>query len=292
MSKKIKRVFAGCDQVLHLWANQSQSDARCANVFFEGVSCWSYGRHYELGRLHQVKGKRIAVINSTKYSNTTAKHQHAAYGAVSHMPRLYSSDVASIVTGLRETQDKLVSNLFDVFLRKRFWSTTTIEEYVLDLPAIEEFNSLCNILDKREFRIDVTEDFLELVQNHVKLQIVLRKKRDAESTNPAVIAKKQADALRRQTKTISDWRQGGSLTKALRNMHPQLIRIRGEYVETTKGASVPLQDALKLLASIREGKAKHGDAIGNFHLDSVSGDSVKLGCHVISLAEAESVLGS
>ena len=57
MAKRIKKVFSSSDQVIHLWANQSQTEARSRNVFFKGTSIWSYGFHYELGRLIQFKGK-------------------------------------------------------------------------------------------------------------------------------------------------------------------------------------------------------------------------------------------
>lgn len=42
--------------VAHLWANEKQESANGSNFYFEGESIYSYGRHFEVGRI--VRNKR------------------------------------------------------------------------------------------------------------------------------------------------------------------------------------------------------------------------------------------
>lgn len=45
--------------VAHLWANEKKESARGSNFFFEGESIYSYGYHFEVGRIVRNKrGKR------------------------------------------------------------------------------------------------------------------------------------------------------------------------------------------------------------------------------------------
>lgn len=37
--------------VAHLWANEKEESARGSNLFFEGRSIYSYGYHFEVGRI-------------------------------------------------------------------------------------------------------------------------------------------------------------------------------------------------------------------------------------------------
>lgn len=54
-----------------------------SNVFYEGDRLYSYGRHFELGRvLRTSKGEpRGVILNGDRYSATTTTHQNAARGA-------------------------------------------------------------------------------------------------------------------------------------------------------------------------------------------------------------------
>lgn len=123
MSKRIKQVFTLADQVLHLWANPSQHHARSRNVFFEGNKAYSYGYHYLLGVLHNIRGAKVAIINSTQYSRTTSKHQSYAKAAVSHYDAvIHSSDPENVEISLLETQEGLIEQLTDIFFRRNpYW---------------------------------------------------------------------------------------------------------------------------------------------------------------------------
>lgn len=62
--------------VAHLWANEQQYSATGSNFYFEGVSIYSYGHHFEAGRIVRNKrGEKAYLINECFYSSSTSKHQ-------------------------------------------------------------------------------------------------------------------------------------------------------------------------------------------------------------------------
>lgn len=69
--------------VAHLWANEKQESANGSNFYFEGESIYSYGRHFEVGRIVRNKrGEKAYLINDTYYSSATSKHQYYVRKAI------------------------------------------------------------------------------------------------------------------------------------------------------------------------------------------------------------------
>lgn len=81
------RRVVNSQQVAHLWANQSQSDARngSGSVSFAGDTLYSY--RTPIARVvDSVSGRRVALITCERYSATTSsRHMPAARSAVRHM---------------------------------------------------------------------------------------------------------------------------------------------------------------------------------------------------------------
>jgi hypothetical protein len=126
-AKRLKRVFANHREVLHLWANQAQSDARSENVFFEGDTCYSYGYHYPLAKLVKYRGHTVALINANGYSVTTSKHIRSARSAASHLITLdvdgyQGLSERCISSALLRLQGSLIETLFNHFNGRSFWS--------------------------------------------------------------------------------------------------------------------------------------------------------------------------
>ena len=56
--------------VAHLWANEKQESANGSNFYFEGESIYSYGRHFEVGRIVRNKD------GNEKYSTKNLPKAH------------------------------------------------------------------------------------------------------------------------------------------------------------------------------------------------------------------------
>jgi len=68
----MKKVYNKISDVIELWVNQSQSEAKAGNVFFEKNIIYSYGNHYPIAVIY----KDIVLINNKSYSVTTQKHKN------------------------------------------------------------------------------------------------------------------------------------------------------------------------------------------------------------------------
>lgn len=89
----MKHVFSDGSQVAHLWAHQSQQNARNSggNFYFDGETIYSYGGHFPIARVYN--GKVLFTLRT--YSNTTAKHIRMVSHACSHMEKVYMQNVIS-----------------------------------------------------------------------------------------------------------------------------------------------------------------------------------------------------
>ena len=287
--KRIKKVFSNGSQVLHLWANQSQSDARSSNVFFEGNTAYSYGYHFPLGQIHDFNGHKIAVLTSHSYSNTTAKHKNWSWSATSHLIQLSSSKVDCLDAALLETQTALIDDLSSNFTRRSFYSgskTNHYNEYYK--KQVETFNKTCDVLKQSKMKLDVSQDFIESMNDHVKACLEHQKVLDAEFDVRQ--AKRQLKLAEKLKVTIDLRKNGGPLTSDLRMLRPQIIRVQGDLVETSSGASVPLNEAKQLLSKLINKTAKENESIGSFKFNNLTNGIVVIGCHQISLEQAKQVL--
>lgn len=74
--------------VAHLWAHEKQEKASGSNFFFEGESIYSFGYHFEVGRIVRNKrGEKAYLLNKSKYQincvgSYTERHKYIASGAI------------------------------------------------------------------------------------------------------------------------------------------------------------------------------------------------------------------
>lgn len=77
--------------VAHLWANEKKESANGSNFFFEGESIYSYGYHFEAGRIVRNKrGEKAYLLNNEYYSTSTSAHQGYIYGAIPTGSKVFS----------------------------------------------------------------------------------------------------------------------------------------------------------------------------------------------------------
>lgn len=102
--------------VAHLWANESQESANGSNFYFEGQSIYSYGRHFEVGRIVRNKrGEKAYLINDRYYSSTTSRHQYYVREAIPTGSKVFSvgynmsntGNMAFVTSGLESIKDAI-----------------------------------------------------------------------------------------------------------------------------------------------------------------------------------------
>ena len=99
----MKRVFNTSSEVIHLFAQRAQHEARCGNVFFDNIDeIYSYGHHYLLGKFIDFN---TILINDNGYSVTTSKHIRELDSATRHKKQYFTTlcnidNVHSSIKGL------------------------------------------------------------------------------------------------------------------------------------------------------------------------------------------------
>src|ERR1039458_2443164 len=96
-------------QVAHLWAHQSQEEAKNSNgsLYFNGKTIYSYGSHFPVATFAENAAGQTAVLFTTStYSITTSGHCSAVRSAVRH-----------------------IRPLFNVPLRGRSWNLGNLADY-------------------------------------------------------------------------------------------------------------------------------------------------------------------
>lgn len=77
--------------VAHLWANEKKESGKGSNLFFEGRSIYSYGYHFEVGRIVRNKcGEKAYLLNDKYYSSFTYKHQRCVCSAIPTGSKVFS----------------------------------------------------------------------------------------------------------------------------------------------------------------------------------------------------------
>lgn len=102
-----KHVFP-TDEIAHLWAHQTQTEARNphGNFYFNDKTIYSYGSHFPIARhVTNDKGEAAILFTNRSYSSTTAKHIHIVRQAIPRgIPVFYVHNPEHDIKGEYRTQ--------------------------------------------------------------------------------------------------------------------------------------------------------------------------------------------
>lgn len=297
----MKQVFSNNSQVCHVWAQQNQPRGRSENIFFEGDTIFSYGYHYPMAKIHTYKGRKFALINSKGYSHTTSQHTSNVRSALNGlMPYYNSPDINSCSEAVKHLDQLAKEKVTSTLKVSKVTDTQDINWNVSRIKEVyEDANSLRKLLGKAEIKVS-TKDL-----NKVKEHLLNRLRRYKELNTPEMIEKKRVTAekrlIRKEAKEkleldndINNFRKGLSCTVRLHNLSFELLRIKDNEVETSRGAQVPLNEAFMLHKALKSGKTIIEKTIGHFTVESITDLNndkiIKIGCHKILLSEADRVL--
>lgn len=296
----MKRVFSSNAQLAHVWAQQTQDYGRGNSLFFERDTIWSFGYHYKAAKIHAIKGKPFALVNSDRYSSCTGKHLNYITSALQGlMPYFHAPDVTSPRDAVKHLDEKAQEQIAYALKRIKIESKRDIQwQFQSIREAFQEANKLRKFLGKAEKFASKKQ--LDAVQSHLEFRL----KRYHELNTPEMQAKREAERLKRierkealerasQAEKIQFFREGRNV--GIYGLSHEILRIKGDEIETSRGAKVPLDHAKLLYRAIKQGKSVEDQRIGHFRVNAVtdlpSGDKeIRVGCHRILLSEASLVL--
>jgi len=270
----MKKVFSNHSEVCHVWANNTDLNAigRASNIFFEGDTIYSYGRHFILGKRFIHNNRVITFLNTKSYSNSTSKHQNHLRSAVNgltfaiNFPNNSCFEISHLGQVRRDLEEE-IKGLIKKQLRARS------NDYY-----IREINSKASLITRlnQSFPDIVTPINLFEIKDYQKASLyAINLRNNREEREQA----KQAKKVEKEKEYLTQW-LNGSWSGQLYNL-PIYLRFNDNYIETSHGAKVPTLQAFKLLKDIREGKDCKGTRIGNYTVIETTLDYIKIGCHVI-----------
>ncbi len=272
----------------HLWANQSQGDARNkqGNFSFRGPSIFSYNA--EIARIvTNDRSDRAVMIADRSWSVTTSRHQSLARRALGNVQRFHVLDIGnkwqpSDHDCNRDHYADKIADLLGKAKRARKYRDSYLGSV---LNVAEEANAYAAFFGL-EWRLggDLAE-----IEAQRDTWAAARAEREAEE---------QRKADERLAENVEKWKAGEFVSVG--RASDIYLRVRteegAEFVETSRGARFPVEDAVKawrLIVACRargEGWERNGHMVrmGSFQLDAIDGSgTVKAGCHVMRFEESE-----
>ena len=283
------------EMVCHLWANQSQHEARNqqGTLYFKGDAIYSYGNHFPMARHAKGKHGPVTLITTQTYSLTTTGHMTMVRQAIrDDASILYCHDVWAISElDHMANLERIEKRCRELLLRAAKGRTLTAVHYKEAQDCVRR-----HLLYRKTFGLRLKRALTIPLKwkDEAKAQIA----KQAEHSKQVRLAKEENDRLYRivQLDDLESWKRGMNVNRSFHNL-PVVLRVVDydvegipRTVETSRGAQVPALHARriwKLVCTIRAtGKTYerngHTEHVGAFTVDSIDADgTLRAGCHVI-----------
>ena len=288
------RKVVSTKMVAHLWAHQTQDEARNkqGNFYFRDFTIYSYGSHFPIARIYQTKDSGTVVLfTNKKYSVTTANHKGIVQCSIPFGAHIV---VVPHVFAVGHVDHKM--NLR--YLRNEFIRTQ--EELVRSRKHSDSCESRLNALMQQHavyraafgVNLDTPLELTEGFEEEAKARVKAQQKAKREATKAAIKAAKEKEERSKQA--MEEWKQGKLTTYPIHHL-PVALRVKPtepETVQTSKGAEVPLSHAARLWKMVKAIKAGHREPYihnghstlhaGVFRVGQIRHDGTLItGCHVI-----------
>lgn len=236
----MRKVF-NIDQVAHVWAQHSQSEGRSSNgnFWFRYNAIYSY--RTQVARLvhSPITGAPAYLITTRKYSVTTSsKHMPAIYRAISG--RYFNVDDVQAESKERHAENvKHMKAEYEGLLLKLSRAKSNGEFIEAQARALR-----ASAIEYAEFFGLECPDFPAIEQetlDAMKERAARDRKRKAEETKK----RNAAHALERAER-LEKWRDNAEYVYFRTNRGEKTyMRVNGENIETSQGASFPVDHAKK-----------------------------------------------
>lgn len=289
-------------ELAHLWAHQSQSQGTGSSLSFSGPVLRNYST--AIGELVQTKDGTLAVLNATIYSVSTSRHQHYMRQAVSHLP---SVEVWGVRQGESEVVPKDAKGRTDKkWVREQIKTSLSKAAERMEKAGRARNPDTSHYLESQADYLvrnaETLAQWFKVRMPKVELGDLVARAEAIRKQEAARRKRFEAKLLKENAKKVEAWCAGARNEFPARVERVYLRRTQvvhpaeGEpdsVVETSKGAVIPWDDALRLfrfaLARRKKGWRRNGEtfAVGPYQLDAVNKSGIVAGCHRIGFDEME-----
>jgi len=298
----MKTVFSS-KQVCHIWAAQGQAEGKntSRSIWFERDIIYSYGRHFPMARIYSIGEGRdhfyFALVNSRTYSNTTSKHMsHVRSALQGRMKTLHVPRPEDMRNYENETHllNVIADTLEEIFNSRKIWgSHERLNDAIIDLNQYYKL-----IQSKQVFALDF--DTQLVVTKLLEEKAVKQRIKDDAKREKRFLADMKSDREMRERKArlgpqIDLWVSHANTEHIPQHFFPfDMVRVSKDKlrVETSRGAEVPLERAIRAVNLASRGLPLSGEMVGSFEIETEPDEKqfIKIGCHRISIVQARNAL--
>jgi hypothetical protein len=283
-------------EIPHLWAHQSQDEARnsTGSFYFEGTTIYSYGSHFPIARhVTNERNERAVLFTTAHHSVTTSGHCSAVARAIPpnvpvfRVPHLRSSwnDLPNH-TDNAESYIRRISELLGKAERARVNRDWHQREALGLREQLEGYVAFFDLSD-----VAVPEsDELDALQAWIMAHEEEERQRREEAARVA-----EKERRREQAERIQRFYAGDPDVSYISGVSP-MLRVVGDEIQTSLGARFPVSHAMHALAFIRKVRESgqeyirngHTIHLGHYVIDRIEPDgTVHAGCHIVRWEDIE-----
>ena len=282
----MRKVLSNNDEVAHFWANKVQSEGKGSNFFFENNIIYSYGYHFPIAKHYSVKGKDFILKTTQSYSVTTSQHAALVNRASSHLKSfsVYNVEPNCKQDHLDNVKDRIdfIGDLMLKANRSRKYKDLHLEHA---LSIAQEMKEYCSIyLPRHKFDFD--------------LEGIEKQKAEVEKKEKAIRKREEKAKLKKYIDYFTDWKNDNTMQRQYFSLSdsPIFLRVKGDLVETSHGASVPVHQAklfftlCKACKSSGKEKTNFDHRVGHYSPTKIdSKGNAVIGCHKLKFEEMQSI---
>lgn len=269
----MKTKFSSASDVIHLYAQRSQSHATSGSVYFYDDKIYSYGSHWLMGEfITNDKLETAIVINDNRYSNTTSNHTSQLRSATRQYKQFFVSgtDVRQVLNQIKENVGNLPkARKKEIYINDSTRLFNSLNEFISwrndkIRPKTEEYKAILALM-----KVINGGDYVEYLEKESKR--IAREKKKAEKIKAQKLA---TDILKFENHEIN----------RIYDTPEDYVRLSrdGIEVETSQNVSVPRREAKILYERIKAKKDIRGYEIAGYKVISLNG-TLTIGCHHINI---------
>lgn len=292
------KINVSSKEIAHLWVNQTQPYARANSQSFEDNTFYSY--RAEIGAIRYTpSGKKVIILNDTRYSVTTSKHQSRLIFACNHIPYfLYDNTFVKEFNYTPKPSEVTPEWLYNYYIKKServeySASRARLANKIYYLNQANYYLAEANNVNKTfELNLEVQDDHkFDTILNDLNIKYA-EEKRVKEAKQKLRLEEEKKNSLDKLVAWLNGNRIGFPSIYNSEGIFLRIDPLDSTIVETSRGANFPkelCEFLYKLYQRCKRTNTKYTEAIkvGEYILKSISSEGITAGCHHIKPEEIE-----
>ena len=285
----MKKVL-NAENVAHLWAHQSQDEARTPynNFYFYNKTIYSYGSHFPIAKhATNSKGEKAVLFTTRGYSNTTAKHIATAKRAIP-----FSDSLIYCYNPENTSNDNILFwNREIECIYRALAKAKKPEKYLLELSQLKDtILKYCNFME-----VEIPAPILLKLEITSKAEIIeiVEKEKAIKAEQEAKKEKEKQKYNKEQIKKFRNFERYSPLI----NFSCLRYNEATQRIETSQRVEIPVNLAKVFYRAIKTAlntKELNTEILDNlkildYKVKNLQKDFIEIGCHKIEMKEINKI---